>query len=334
MKPDQRKYNTVPRSYSLAEAFGPEFPAEKHVNGFEPSACRFVPRADPYHRWERNLLRDLIIWWEEGGPSDSVLLFGPTGSGKSSGIRNFCAALHIPMYGKTLHQHVEFDELVSFVDLNEGSTVTSYSYLPLAMGAEGWPGIFVANELDRADPGAVIGLNEILEGQPLLVHLGGLDPIEPAPSFRIAATANTALSGDTTGSYVSAREQDMALCDRYWPYYVPYPDQAFEERILAAAAPQLPQPLRTKMIEVANDVRSAFMGESASDAALPLTMSTRTLVRWARMTYYFRGAETESLSVVGYALDRAFLNRAKDRPEVQQAVRKLVEGRMGDGVLK
>lgn len=332
MKPDTSKYHTVQKSYSLAAAFGPEFPDNKHVTGFEPSHCRFVPRPDPYFRWDRTLLRDLIIWWEEGRTSDAALLFGPTGSGKSSGIRNFCAALHIPMYGKTLHQSVEFEELVSVVDLNDFSTVTSYSYLPLAMGAEGWPGIFVANELDRADPGTVIGLNEVLEGQPLMVHLGGLEPVDPAPQFRIVATGNSALCGDTVGSYVSVREQDMALADRYWTYYVPYPEPGFEEHILAAAAPKLPQLLRTKMIEVANDIRAAFMGESASAGALPLTMSTRSLVRWARMTYYFRGAESASVNVVGYALDRALLHRAKGKPEVRKAVLKIVKGRMGDSV--
>lgn len=318
-----------PRIYTLAEAFGPGFPRDMEVKGFEPSECRFVPRVDPHWRWDRTLLRDLTVWWQDGG-SDATFLFGPTGAGKSSALRNFCASLKIPMYEKTLHAAVEFDQLVSIVDLADGSTITSYSHLPLAMGAEGWPGIFVANEIDRADPGTVVGLNEVLEGQPLHMHLGGLDPVEPASNFRIAATGNSALGGDMVGGYVSVKQQDMACADRYWMFKVPYPDPALEEEVVQAVAPDLPGRLRTKMIEVANDIRLAFMGESTAAQALPITMSTRSLLRWARLTHLFRMAESASLNPVAYALDRALLNRADGMPEVRRAVLELVRGRMGD----
>lgn len=323
------KSKLKPKVYTLAEAFGTGFPTNLDVTGFEASDCRFVPRPDPYWRWDRTLLRDLIVWWRDGG-RDAAFLFGPTGAGKSSALRNFCSALKIPMYEKTLHQAVEFDQLVSIVDLADGSTITSYSYLPLAMGAEGWPGIFVANEIDRADPGTVVGLNEVLEGQPLLVHLGGLDPVEPAPTFRVAATGNSALGGDMVGSYVSVKQQDMACADRYWMLKVPYPEPALEEQVLQTVTPDLPQRLRTKMIEVANDIRLAFMGESTVAQALPITMSTRSLLRWARLTHVFRLAESASLNPVAYALDRALLNRTDGMPEVRRAVLELVRGRMGD----
>lgn len=321
-----------PKDYSLLEAFGAGLPANRTIMGFEPSNCRFVPKPDPHWRWDRAVLRDLIVWWQEGG-TDAAHLFGPTGAGKSSALRNFCAGLRIPMYEKTMHQAVEFEQLVTVVDLAEGSTITSYSYLPLAMGAEGYPGIFVANEIDRADPGAVVGLNEVLEGQPLLVHLGGLDPVVPeAPYFRISSTGNSALAGDMVGGYVSVKQQDMACADRYWKLKVGYPEPTVEEEVLDAAVPQLPKPLRTKMIEVANDIRTAFMGESTSVAALPITMSTRALKRWARMTYAFRGAKDASLNPVTYALDRALLNGADGMPEVRRAVLELVKGRFGDAM--
>lgn len=323
------KSKLKPKVYTLAEAFGPGFPKNLEVAGFERSECRFVPRPDPHWRWDRTILRDLIVWWRDGG-SDAAFLFGPTGAGKSSALRNFCAALGIPMYEKTLHQAVEFDQLVSVVDLAEGSTITSYSHLPLAMGAEGWPGIFVANEIDRADPGTVVGLNEVLEGQPLHVHLGGLDPVDPEPGFRIAATGNSALGGDLVGSYVSVKQQDMACADRYWLFKVSYPEPALEEEVLQALVPDLPQPLRTKMIEVANEIRVAFMGESSTAQALPITMSTRSLRRWARLTHFFRLAESAALNPVAYALDRALLHRADGMPEVRRAVLELVRGRMGD----
>lgn len=318
------------KDYSLFEAFGAGFPQDRTIMGFEPSACRFVPKADPNWRWDRNILRDLIVWWQEGG-SDAAYLFGPTGAGKSSALRNFCAALKIPMYEKTAHEGIEFEDLVTTIDLIDGSTVTCYSFLPLAMGAEEWPGILVINELDRADPGILAGLNEVLEGQPLLVHLGGLDPVEPYPGiFRIAATGNSALCGDLVGSYVSVKQQDMATADRWWMLKVTYPAPEVESELLESSVPQLPSAVREKMIEVANDIRGAFMGESPQSNAIPLTMSTRSLKRWARMTYLFRGARDASLNPVAYALDRALLHRADGMPEVRRAVLEFVRGRFGD----
>lgn len=317
------------KTYSLAEAFGPGFPSDLSVTGYEPSNCRFVPRVESGFRWDRSLLRDLVVWWEHGG-CDPVHLFGPTGSGKSSALRNFCGALKIPMYERTFHPQLEFNELVSVVDLIDGSTITSYSHLPLAMGADGWPGLFVANEIDRADPGTVIGLNEILQGQPLCMHLGGLDPVDPAPGFRIAMTGNSAMSGDMVGGYVSVRQQDSAFADRPWFLKVSYPEPAVEEEILSAAVPDLSPPVRTKMIEVANDIRAAYMGTSSSDAALPITMSTRSLRRWANLTHLFHGARTASLNPIAYALDRALLYRVDGQPEVRRAVLELVQGKFGD----
>lgn len=323
------KSNLKPRTYTLQEAFGPNFPSTITVEGFEKSECRFVPRPEPDWRWDRTLLRDLCVWWQEGG-DDPTHLFGPTGSGKSSAARNFCAALNIPMYEKTMHQAVEFDQLVSTVDLVDGSTVTSYGHLPLAMGAEGWPGIFVANEIDRADPNTAVALNEVLQGQPLMVHLGGLDAVDPASTFRVATTGNSAMGGDMVGQYVSVKQQDMSTADRFWYFKVSYPEPALEEEILQAVASALDSRVRTKMIEVANLIRQAYMGESTAAQALPLTMSTRVLKRWARMTYAYRLAQSASLNPVAYALDRAFLYRAEGMPEVRRAVLELVRGVMGD----
>jgi cobaltochelatase CobS len=321
--------NLKRKNYSLNEAFGIGLPRDQHVTGYEPSSCPYVPNRDPHYKWDRATLRDLIVWWQEGG-RDAIYLFGPTGAGKSSALRNFCAALKIPMYEKTLHAAVEFEQLVTVVDLNDGSTVTSYSFLPLAMGAEGWPGIFVANELDRADPGAVVGMNEILEGQPLLVHLGGLDPVVPAPGFRIAATGNSAMMGDMQGGFVTVRQQDMACADRYWMCKVSYPEAAIEKEVLESVVPGLDPMIRSKIIEAANDIRLAFMGEHEKCQQLPITMSTRALKRWAHLTYCFRGAQSAALNPIAYALDRALLYRVDGMPEVRLAILTLVEGRLGD----
>lgn len=321
----------VSKRYSLAEAFGPTFPTDQSIGGFAPSPCPFVPARDPTFRWSGTLLRDLCVWWEHGG-SDAVYLFGPRGVGKSSAIRQFCASLGIPMYEMTIYREVEFEDLVTVKELNNATTITSYGALPLAMGAEGWPGVFFANELDHADPDALSGMYEVLQGQPLLVRLGGVEMVRPDRFFRIVATGNSALDGDDGSGMVSAKEQDAAFAERFWCFYLGYPEPAEEEEILRQEVPDLPKELRVKMIEVANDIRTAFFGQGEGDRAARFTMSTRVLCRWAKLTYLFRAAQRSNVNPVGYALDRAWLNLTKRRPEVRRAIVELVRGRFGDGL--
>lgn len=322
--------NLVTKVYSYAEAFNIGTPDQK-ITGFEKSDCEFVPEPEPHWTWDRVVLRDLIVWWQNTKQrSNGCLLFGPTGAGKSGALQQFCAALQIPLYEKTICQGLEFQDLISQVDLAGGSTIPSYAWLPLAMGAEGYPGIFCANEIDRGDPQVLVGLHEVLDSRALLLHMGGLARVRPSPYFRFAATANTAMHGDGNKGYVSARQQDMALQDRFRMIKVDYLKPEEEKALLAKYASNLPEDWRNGMVRVANEIRRAHMGESNANHALPLTMSTRTLLQWAGMTWDYRAAEANGVNPMRYALDRAFLNATDGMPpEVKVALTTIIDGVLG-----
>jgi cobaltochelatase CobS len=318
----------VKKEYSLRDAFGPDFPGHKPIVGFEPSMCRFVPKRNPLWHWDRAVLRDLMWWWQSE-ERDGLYLFGAHGTGKSSAVRQFAASLCIPLYAVGIHEELWFDELVMHTTLAGGNTVPSYAYLPLAMGAEDYPGIFCANEIDRGRPGMLVGLHEVLDGEPLVVQLGGLEPIDPSPYFRIAATGNTAMASDASGLYVSAKRQDVSLADRFSMTKVNYLPEAEELALLERMAPDLPVVLREAMVKVANAIRARFMGESPDKDALPLTMSTRMLLRWVRRTLAFRGAPPE-VNPVFYALEGVLLNAAKSsKPGVHTSLSELAMGILG-----
>lgn len=339
------------KDYSLQEAFGPGFPANQHIMGFENIGFPFVPRRNPLWHWDRDVLRDLMQWWQDDGSSDGMFLFGPHGSGKSAALRQFCSGLQIPCYAKGMHPGVEFDELVIHVGLGGGSTLPSYSWLTLAMGAEGYPGFFCANEIDRAKPGMLVALHEVLDGEPLNVQLGGLEPVMPSPYFKIAATGNTAMSGDPVGLYPSAKRQDVSFVDRFVFCRVHYLKDTEECALIERVVPSLPKVHREKMVEVANTIRASFMGDfdppaapdnaSASDPTarqpeqelakrqLPLTMSTRMLLRWARKAIAFRSFKDHGVNPIWYALDRVLLHAADSMPEVRIAIKEMAVGILG-----
>lgn len=342
------------KDYSLREAFGPDFPTDQKIMGFEDTNFPFVPRRNPAWHWNRDVLRVLMEWWMDSESFDGMFLFGPHGSGKSGAIRQFCAALGIPCYLKIMHPDFVFEQLIYNVSLAGGTSIPSYAWVTLAMGAEGYPGVFCADEVDRARPALLAALHDILDGEPIDVELGGLEHVPRSPHFRIAATGNTAMSGDATGLYPSAQRQDVSFVDRFIFEKVPYLQEAQERTLLGCVVPALPAPLRDDMVRVANAIRACFMGDFdidhnsqaaqanaagtqnpptgtalSPDERLPLTMSTRVLLRWARKTLAFRSAQAHGINPVWYALDRVLLNAADTRPEVRIVIKELAEGILG-----
>ena len=309
---------------SLHEWFGRGFPKDQHIEGNEPSTCEHVPERDPHWIWDKRTLLPLVLWWQE--PSDDgFYLFGGTGAGKSALLRNFAAALNVPFYERTIYEGLEFSEVLTTTDLLDGSTITSYGLLPQAMGVLGFPGIFNADDVDRGDPAFLSGFYEVLQGQPVVTAVGGVDVVRPLPGFRITATGNTALRGDMQGVYQGTKPQDIALLDRFTKCQAHYLPKRQEKALLRRIVPQLAPELVNAMVDVANELRAGFMGNSTANHAFPFPMSTRATVRWARLTFAYRGSKT----AVYDALDLAFLNGANDDPAAREAMRKIAEGKLG-----
>jgi cobaltochelatase CobS len=123
--------------------------------------------------------------------------------------------------------------------------------------------------------------------------------------------------------------QNLAFMDRFWVVEVGYPAEDQEREILAAAVPDLPEVIRERMVSVANQVRRLFLGEADTGAAIEVTFSTRSLVRWAQLAWFFRGLAQQGRNPVIHALDRALAFRAA--PETRQALHEIVQRELGEG---
>lgn len=319
--------------YSVKKAFGPylpniTIPEGWTVTGYENKSDN-VPEVDPHYLYDLGLFRDLLNWWElfwQAKVTDGLLLFGPPGCGKTAGLTQLAALLNIPLYEKTAYGRMRFEELVARSQILAGSSIVQYGQLSKAMGAEDMPGILLLNEADHAQEGVLTGMNEVLQGGPLDVL--GQEILTPKPGFRIAFTSNTGFLGDTSGgNFRGARRQNIANVDRCMQVKLTYPDPDTELAILARKVPNMPEEIAKSMIEVANDVRAAFLGSSAKMDSLEVTISTRGLIRWAYLAVAYKDAEKSGISPLAYALERAVLNVAS--PETQQAVLKIVADKFG-----
>lgn len=306
--------------YQVAKTFGVKAPKEFLVEGFPDDGNPRVPSLDDGFVFRSDVLRNILAFLS-APRGDGLFLTGPTGAGKSSVITQVAARLNWPVEEVTLHGRIEMADLVGHHALVKGEMVFVYGPLARAM-KEG--AILLLNEIDLADPAELAGLNGALDGNPLVIPQNDGEVIRPHRKFRLVATGNSAGGGDQSGLYQGVNRQNLAFMDRFRLVGVEYPTPEVEASILAGKAPGLPEAIRESMIRVANEIRRVFIGAGDGRGELSVTMSTRTLVRWACLTLDFRGAPKP----LKYALEQALLRRAA--PEEAEAIDRIAAAVFGD----
>jgi cobaltochelatase CobS len=310
---------TASQRFDVATTFNVKARPGLEVIGFADDTHPHIPVRKPYV-FRPELLRDVLAFLHDAG-GDGLFLTGPTGSGKTSLILQIAARLAWPVQSVTCHGRMELAALVGQFVLVEGNT--RFVHGPLSTAARDGH-LLVLNESDLMDPAELAGLNDILEGQPLVIAENGGEVIRPHPKFRVVATGNTAGAGDRSGLYQGVLRQNLAFMDRFRVVQVGYPEPDTEQDLIAAAVPKLPAEIIAKMILVAEEVRRLFLGAGTESGELTLTMSTRTLVRWATLSLAFKGAP----NVFAYALEQSLTARAE--PEQREAIHRIAADVFGD----
>ena len=279
------------------------------VRGYA-AASAYTPAIDLDYIFHESS-RDVVVWFlNPQGLREPLYVFGPTGCGKTSCIKQLAARLNYPVFEVTGHGRLEFADLVGHLTVKDGNMVFEYGPLALAMRCGA---LLLINEIDLASPEIAAGLNSVLDGSPLCIAENGGELIVPHSMFRLVATANTNGAGDDTGLYQGTQRQNLAWLDRFTICEVGYPTADVEKSLLARRFPSLPEALRATMVEYANEVRKLFMGEASTGNltnTIEVTFSTRSLLRWGDLTVRFQPLAHQGIQPVTYALDRALAYRA------------------------
>lgn len=191
-------------------------PSGRMVKGYAAPSL-FTPAVDPNYIFHEQS-RDMVVWFIDA--NDPLYVYGPSGAGKTSCLKQLAAKLNFPVFEVTGHSRLEFPELIGHHVVRQGSMEFEYGPLALAMK---YGGLALVNELDLLEPSTAAGLNGILDGQPLCIPENGGELITPHPMFRFAATANSNGGSDETGLYQGVLRQNLALMDRFVLCEVTYP---------------------------------------------------------------------------------------------------------------
>ncbi|MBR2772977.1 MAG: AAA family ATPase, partial [Bacteroidales bacterium] len=90
-------------------------PSGTTIKGYA-APCAYTPSVDPDYLFHDNT-RDLIVWFLN--PIDPLYVFGPTGSGKTSCIKQLAARLNYPVFECNASERLEFSDLVGHQTIRE-----------------------------------------------------------------------------------------------------------------------------------------------------------------------------------------------------------------------
>lgn len=278
-----------------------------------------TPASNPDYIWQRSQIQDMLVFFQSG--EISMQAIGHTGTGKSSFYEEFHARLNLALYVVNGTPRTEAGDLIAKFAPNENGGL-SVQYGPVARAAlEGCSCLI--DEYNVIDPAEATGLNALLEGRAVFLPETG-QWITPQPGFRVFTTINPKTLG-----YVGRNTQDIANDDRFDYMYFDYMPAEKEVELLTNVLLQagmkdktVAQELAGRFREVAESVRKAYMGESDDASALDITLSTRSVVRWAKKTILFGGVRQKGYSPVHYALERSRTFKAS--PESRIAVHAFV----------
>ena len=281
------------------------------------------------YAFDKDRLKAFLAFLFSENCGDGLMFHGPFGCGKTSFVREVLGRLRWPTLMLSWNETSDSADLIGKTGLAFGNTVFEPGPLTIAL-KKGF--VLVINEIDRGRAGNLVALNDLLDGGKLVIKETG-EVITPHPNFRLICTANSAGSGDLTGTFVgSVRKLDPAFLDRFAMLEVGYlsvdqerdmmllrhPDYfqasaVFVERMCAFAAET-----RVKAQDVAADFRTPF--------------STRAL---SRFFHYGRAmnlvpkitGSAQDLKIILPALEMSYLNRlTPDENEVARVALSMTLG--------
>lgn len=290
---------------TVKDVFGPNFPPIPiTVRKRESETQSLIPAIDPLYRFRPSVLSGVLTWFQTREVlKDSLWLYGPTGSGKTSVFEQVCARLNIPVFAFEGHERIEAPEF--FGTWVNGPNGMYWVDGPVAAAAR-VGGMVLVNEGDSIPQSALIGLNGAIEGHSIYIR-ETKEVIHIKDGFGICFACNTNGGGDLSGLYIATLRMNIAFGDRFQHVPVNYMEPQDETEVLMSKVPQLSFDLAKEMVRFANEVREAFL-----KGTMELTLSTRTLIRWSYLSNFHMTLKQGGGEPLAYALNYALGNRGEE----------------------
>lgn len=201
----------------------------------------------------------------------SVLLIGPSGSGKSEAVERLFRKRDQPLEIVSCTPSMSADDFEGTIDLVDGNTV--FTPAAASVAVRSGHGLLL-DEVDAAPAEACYSLYRALDGRDMRISRMGYEGIiRPHRNFRAVGTQNTEGRGDDRGIHHGRAFQDEAFLDR-WVNFIRTDYLPFETELLVICKRTGLEEDKAKMVlKAATELRRAF----ANDQIMLCMTMRRTL---------------------------------------------------------
>ena len=188
-----------------------------------------APAVDPNYVPDPKLANAFLSVANRDVPGN-MLFFGPAGTGKSSLPRYFAGQTGRSFWNITVSDDTTVDDFFGGFQVRGGTTYWSDGLLLKAVRQP--YAVVLIDEVSRARPDVLVGLNGILQDREYIVPQTG-ESITVADGVQIILADNTNGRGDVSGLYAGAKQMDSSLLSRCAiKLEFGYPAKSQESRVL------------------------------------------------------------------------------------------------------
>ena len=264
-----------------------------------------VPEIDPHYIFRPE---ELFKFLYAMIMNQRAYFWGDTGTGKTTLIEQGCARMNY------MFNRINFDSDIGRFDLvgrdtliSDGTrTVSKFieGALPQAMAN---PTVLCCDEIDFCRPDTAYVMQSALEGNGLTLMEDGGRIVKPHSMFRMFATGNTQGQGDEKGMYAGARNQSMALLDRFTVWAkVDYLNATQRKQLLKKKCPSLEKNHIDMVCQYVTEHMKAF-----EDSRVFQPMSPRGMISLGNAVATFTALDRQNpTKAIQRAFDTTILERA------------------------
>lgn len=273
-----------------------------------------TPRLNPYYVFPEKATLELMSILEKK-ERNNVWLFGNTGSGKTTLVRNVSAKTGERVFQINGNSHVIPQDLLGRPWIKPGGEIV-FKYGIVAKWLK-TGGLLLINEYDTLDSEVVNSLKSALEyPRSLSLQENDDEVIWGHPDCKLVVTNNTQGRGDDSGMFVNTNVQSIADLRRFNAFIeVDYIDEASERALLTKMFPAAPEEVVKHIVDCANRSREAYKKKS-----LGRVISTDECITWCE-NYMLFGTGHHSARI-------SFLNAYED--EARMAMKDIINAVFGN----
>ncbi len=248
---------------------------------FNEKVRAFIPKVDPTYILNKDHTAHILKAWEM---NEKVLVYGPTGAGKSSIVEQLCGYVGRPFIRINCTGDMDSSMIFGQLTAKDGATIWVDGTVTEAVK---YGAVFAWDEWDVTPPEIAMGLQWLLEkeGKLFLKEMPGESSdkfIVPHENFRLVALGNTQGQADDSGMHSGTNVQNTATLDRFETVIrIGYMPEVTECEMLKGKHPEKKPEDVSKLVKFANLIRQGY-----TTGQLCLTMSPRSTLSVCKKTAY------------------------------------------------